>query len=128
MRLPLPLSILVLSLVACGAFPLFSNASLDGKWGWDMNRNPAGSSMNLSLATHGRSVTGSGQICGIGPRACSPGSVTVTGETLEGTFQFTLRGDSGFVATYTGQLVGQDELRGTWALTGQSNTVTFVRE
>jgi hypothetical protein len=46
--------------------------------------------------------------------------VTVNGQTAGVTFQLTLQGDSAFVATYTGQLVGQNELRGIWTVAGQS--------
>jgi len=128
MRDSLLVAVLLLSTTGCNTSPLSSNGSLAGAWGWDLNRNPSGSSINLSLATVGTTVTGTGEVCGIGPRACSPGSVTITGQRAGVAFQFTVRGDSGFLATYSGQVISQNELRGTWTQTGHSNTVVFHRE
>jgi len=100
--------------------------SLDGTWDWEFNRNPSGSSITLSLATAGTKVTGTGNICGVGP-ACSPGPVTIAGQHTLNTFELTIRDQSAFIATYSGQLVRSNELQGTWLHGSDSGTVTFHR-
>lgn len=126
MRLATLLWVLPLSAIACGSSSLYSSLSsdppLDGRWRWNLMPNPAGALKTLSLSTHGDGVSGTGQVCGAGPH-CFPGSVAVTGQTAGVTFQLTLQGDSAFVATYSGQLVGQNELRGIWTVAGQSANV-----
>ena len=123
--------IVLLSLVAClskeapGAPP---SGDLDGKWGWDQNGNPGGSSINITFVTAGPQVTGSGAICGIGPH-CNPGAVTITGDHTPtfGPFHLTVRGPGGFKATYSGQFVGPDRLQGSWTSASNSYTVTLNR-
>ena len=126
MRASLFLPLIFLAAVSCDHSSLLSPLSLDGTWEWQFNRNPSGSSMTLSLAAVGSKVIGSGGICGVGP-ACTPGSVTVTGQASGMSFQFTIQSDSGYVATYSGQLIGRDQLSGTWTQGGRSNTVIFYR-
>src|SRR5881396_2502694 len=84
--------------MACQSF-LSPGGNLAGTWEWEFNRNPSGSSITLSLATAGTSVTGTGSICGVGP-ACSPGSVTITGEHTVNAFRLTIRDQLAFMATY----------------------------
>jgi hypothetical protein len=120
--------VFVLAAVGCNSSRLYPADYLDGEWGWQLNANPGGSSINLSLATAGTKVTGSGRICGVGPRACSPGPVTITGEHAGVAFDLTIRGGSGFVVTYLGQLVGQNELQGTWTEATDSGPVIFYRK
>jgi hypothetical protein len=100
----------------------------DGKWGWEFNGNPAGSYTTFTLRTAGTIVSGTGGICGIGPN-CIPGPVTITGEHVPGFGPFTLRikGGAGYVATYAGQFVGNDQLRGTWTEGSHSGTVVLNR-
>ena len=106
---------------------LSPGGSLDGTWEWEFNRNPSGSSMTLSLATTGSTVTGAGTICGVGP-ACSPGSVTVTGQHIGNAFDLTIRDQTAFTATYSGQLVSSNQLRGTWLHGSDSGSVIFNRK
>jgi hypothetical protein len=120
--------VFVLAAVGCNSSRLFPGDSLDGAWGWQLNNNPGGSSINLSLVTAGTKVTGSGRICGVGPWACSPGPVTITGQHAGVAFHLTIQGGSGFVATYSGQLLGQNELEGTWTEASDSGTVIFYRK
>jgi len=111
--------------IACPS-SLSPRGNLDGMWEWEFNRNPSGSSITLSLATAGPTVTGTGTICGVGP-ACSPGSVTITGEHTGGAFQLTIRDQVAFTATYSGQVLSSNELRGTWLHGSDSGTVVFYR-
>ena len=120
-----PLVLLAL-IAACNSSGLFQNGGLDGTWDWQFNNNPSGSGITLSLVTAGPNVTGTGGICGVGPR-CSPGAVTITGRGAGNAFHLIIRGDSSFVATYSGQLVGQNELSGAWIHAADSNTVIFYR-
>jgi hypothetical protein len=57
-------------------------------------------------------------------------SLEVTGQQQPGaTFRLTLTFGSGAVAAYTGQLVGSDELDGTWSPVGQpSYRLVFYRQ
>jgi hypothetical protein len=105
---------------------LSARDSLDGTWEWEFNRNPSGSSITLSLATTGTKVTGTGNICGVGP-ACSPGPVTIAGQHTLNTFELTIRDQSAFIATYSGHLVRSNELQGTWLHGSDSGTVAFFR-
>ncbi len=101
---------------------------LDGHWGWQYNGNPGGSYVTLTLVTAGSSVTGTGSVCGIGP-SCTPGSVAITGSFVRpyGAFALTLTGAGGYEATYTGTVVGADQLQGTWTVGTQSGPSTFYR-
>ena len=126
MRVSLLASLVLLTTVGCG-HSLLSPGSLDGRWEWQFNRNPAGSSVSLSLTTAASAVSGTGTICGVGP-ACSPGAVTMTGQSSGMSVQLTIRDDSGFVATYAGLFIGPNELDGTWVEGTASNTVIFYRK
>ena len=126
MRVSLLASLVLLTTVGCG-HSLLSPGSLDGRWEWQFNRNPAGSSVSLSLTTAASAVSGTGTICGVGP-ACSPGAVTITGQSTGMSVQLTIRGDSGFVDTYAGLFMGPNELDGTWVEGTASNTVIFYRK
>ena len=127
MRGSLLASLVLLTTVGCGHSLLSPSSSLDGRWEWQFNRNPAGSSVTLSLTTARSAVSGTGTICGVGP-ACSPGAVTITGESTGTSVQLTIRGDSGFLATYEGHFVGPNELDGTWVEGTAFNTVIFYRK
>lgn len=123
--------LVLLTLMACLA-DTAPNAppvgDLDGKWGWDLNGNPGGSSLNATFVTSGSQVTGAGTICGIGPH-CTPGDVTITGNHVPGygDFDLTFAGPGGFTATYSGQFVGHDQLQGTWTRGGQTGALTLNR-
>ena len=126
MRVSPAAALLFAAAVGCRGSLLSPRSNLDGQWEWQFNRNPSGSSISFSLSTAGSLVTGSGNVCGVGP-LCSPGPVTVTGQCALASFQFTLRGSQGFLATYTGKLVGQNELTGVWTQGSDTNTVIFYR-
>ena len=127
MRASLFAPLLFLAVLSCDHTSLFSPAgTLDGTWEWQFNRNPSGSSITLSLTTTGTSIVGSGGICGVGP-ACAPGAVAITGQGSGLTFRLTIQGDAGYVATYSGQLIGRNELSGTWTQGNASNTIIFYR-
>ncbi len=119
----------LVSILACQSW-LSPGGNLDGTWEWEFNRNPSGSSITLSLATAGTSVTGTvtgtGNICGIGP-ACSPGPVTIAGKHTLNTFEITIHDQNAFMATYSGHVVHSNEIRGTWHQGSDSATVAFYR-
>ena len=94
---------------ACGA---------DGGWGWDGNRNPGGSNIEMVLAVAGDSVWGSGYGVGIGPFATRD-SLSVTGRRDPiGTLALTLAYRSGRRVSYSASLFCPDTLRGTAIETG----------
>lgn len=127
MRAALLVPLFLLSVVGCDQSGPAPVDTLDGAWQWQFNGNPSGSSIAFSLTTVGPTVTGAGTVCGIGP-ACLPGAVSVLGQCAGMSFTLTFRGSSGFVATYKGQLMSRDELRGTWTEATDSNTVIFFRK
>jgi hypothetical protein len=119
---------MLLTALSCGQSSLFSLAgTLDGTWEWQFNDNPSGSGMGFSLTAAGTNIVGSGAICGVGP-ACAPGAVAITGQASGISFRLTIKGDNGYVATYSGNLIGSDELSGTWTQGTASNTVIFYRK
>ena len=121
------LLVFLVALVCVSACQLFSPGSnLDGTWQWEYNRNPSGSSITLSLTTAGTKVTGTGSICGVGP-TCSPGPVTITGQQTLNTVDLTIRDQNAFMATYSGQLIHDNELKGTWRYGADSGSVVFFR-
>ena len=126
----LPIAAVVLSFGACVS-ATSPSADLNGRWGWEFNANPSGSGMTLSLTTAGNNVTGTGLSIGVGPRSAVD-SVTITGQRLQPlrsvTFRLALNFASGRVVTYSGQLVGQNELQGAWTEAAQSHAVIFYRE
>jgi hypothetical protein len=119
--------VFLVALVCVSACQLFSpGGNLDGTWRWEYNRNPSGSSITLSLTTAGTNVTGAGNICGVGP-ACSPGPVTITGQQTLNNFDLTIRDQNAFMATYSGQLIHGNELKGSWRHGADSGSVVFFR-
>jgi hypothetical protein len=111
--------------MACQSF-LSPRGNLNGTWEWEFNRNPSGSSITLSLATAGTAVVGTGTICGVGP-ACSPGPVTIAGQHTGDAFELTIRDQVAVIATYSGQMLSSNELRGTWHHGSDSANVVFYR-
>ena len=101
---------------------------LEGAWGWTGNGNPGGSWLTITLSTAGSVVTGTGVICGIGPH-CNPGPVTITGLHIPefGPFTLIIKGGGSYGATYAGQFVGFNELRGTWTEGSQSYPLIVSR-
>src|SRR5256885_1492050 len=81
MRVSLLASLVLLTTVGCG-HSLLSPGSLDGRWEWQFNRNPAGSSVSLSLTTAASAVSGTGTICGVGPETADA-AVVKESDTLE---------------------------------------------
>jgi len=121
MRLTIVAALGLCGLAGCES-ALSPSGSLAGKWGWELNGNPSGSYVTLTLESAGSVVSGTGGVCGIGPD-CVPGAVTVAGSAVPGLgrFDLTITGGGGFVATYAGSVVGTDQLRGTWTQGSQSN-------
>ena len=126
MRLVPLVGLIPLTVLGCSRSILSPAGDLTGQWEWQFNRNPSGSGITFSLATAASQVTGSGDVCGVGP-ACAPGPVTITGHSAPINFQLTIRGDQGFVATYSGHVLGRNQLVGTWTQGTDSNTVVFYR-
>jgi hypothetical protein len=119
-------SIPLLLAAGCSQPTLPFLGTLAGQWEWQFNANPAGSRISLSLSTDGADVSGTGTVCGVGPN-CAPGAVTITGQSDIRSFHLTIRAVSGFVATYEGQFVGPNELKGTWAEGTDSGSSIFYR-
>ena len=126
MRVSPFIPLVLLAAVGCSRSALSPLGNLDGTWEWQLNRNPSGSSITLSLTTSSTMVSGAGTVCGVGP-ACSPGAVTITGQSVGTVFQLTIQGGSGFVATYRGRMTGRNEMNGVWTEANDSNTVILDR-
>ncbi len=132
----LPSSIVLLSVAACtgSTAGLASRTSLlDGNWR-TAPALPSGSGIDLSLATNGSIVTGTGHQYVL---QYLKYSFTITGrQGSDGTtFSLTLTSDSGAVVTHSGHVVGSDELRMEWeqapcpTATGcRPGSLTLVRE
>ena len=110
-----------LGVSACGN----SIDDLAGNWG--TAPIPSGGGIEMRLSSADSHVSGTGQVCGVGPR-CSPGAVTITGNPGSAGFYLAFHGDSGFAATFSGHLISQTELRGTWIDPTESYTISFYRE
>jgi hypothetical protein len=102
---------------------------LTGSWQWEYNQNPSGSSMTLFLREASGTVTGTGSLLGVGPRAV-PDTVTISGSRLGTSFGLHLTSPSGTSIAYAGQVVGNHELRGTWILAPATtgSAVIFYRQ
>lgn len=112
MRLPfLAFSFALLSIAACSASTAGPTSRLDGRWQtWP---NVPGGSTDLSLSTVGPAVRGTGHEYG-GPSLQYV--FTIAGQqSSDGTFRLSLAADSGRVFTYSGRIVGSDELEGEWS-------------
>ncbi|HEY3114228.1 MAG TPA: hypothetical protein VGJ62_11125 [Gemmatimonadaceae bacterium] len=122
-------SLLLISLASLGlsACSLRTAPSAPLAGAWRTAPIPSGSGIDLSLATSGDIVSGTGHQYNLQYLA---DSLEVTGRQQPGaTFRLTLTFGSGTVATYTGQLVGSDELDGTWSPMGQSSyRLVFYRQ
>lgn len=120
--------LVLLSIASCYSYTAPpSTGDLDGNWTWFCGC-PSGAEIDFSLTTSGRNVTGTGDICGVGPN-CNPGPVTVKGEHVPGfgAFRLAFLNAGSLVATYSGQFVGQSQLEGTWTEATGSSIITFNR-
>ena len=104
------------------------NCPLDGSWAWELNRNPSGSSLDLTLATAGSTVAGTGIAFGIGPTAAAD-SIAVSGNYAPSTesLDLTLSYRSGRVVTYSANLSCPDRLQGTASSGGSPYALVFYR-
>ena len=131
MRLRFLLSAIVLvSVGACsGSLARLAgpNGALQGSWQtWPLV--PSGSGVNMSLATTGSNVVGTGRASAL---QYDLGPLTVTGQQeIDGAFRLTVRYDeSGATATYAGRMAGANELDGEWSGAGHASyQVTFRRQ
>lgn len=86
---------------------------------WRTAPIPSGSGIDFSLAISGEIVSGTGYQYNLQFLA---DSLEVTGVQQPGaTFALTLTFGKGTVATYAGQMVGSNQLDGTWSPRGQSS-------
>jgi len=113
------------ALTSCG-----EPCSLAGSWGWTLNANPSGSSLNMHLTYTRLGITGTaiaGPIGGV-PRA--PDSATVSGVYQRGSpaFVLTFNYRSGTVVTYAGDIACPNMLQGTATSGGQSYPLAFNRQ
>ena len=115
-----------------GSLPLQTACSpapdLTGTWGWEYNENPAGSSSTMFLREASGAVTGTGFDRGVGPLAVTD-TLAITGSRLGTSFGLHLTSHGGRSISYAGQLLGRDELQGTWieAPDTAGATVVFYR-
>ena len=116
--------LICIGLAACGS-PTGSTSLLAGSW--RTVAIPSGSGIDLSLTTSGPQVVGTGHEYTLQYLA---DTLTVQGrQTVHGGFRFDVTFGSGASATYTGQLVGQDQLDGTWTDAGHSPySLSFYRQ
>src|SRR5437660_8618221 len=104
-----------IGLAACGA-PTGSSSLLAGSW--RTVAIPSGCGIDLSLMTTGNQVVGTGHEYALLYLA---DTLTVRGsQKIDGTFRLDLTFGSGASATYSGRLVGQHQLDGTWTDAGHS--------
>ncbi len=113
--------IALLAVAACSG----PTAGLNGTW--RTLPVPSGGYTALSLTAAGRQVTGTGQQYGLMGR---PGAaLVIAGQQSRGTFSLIVKPDSGPVATYSGNIVGGDELDGTWTVAGKPpQPLRFLRQ
>ncbi len=131
MRFPfLLLPIALLSVAACsGSLARLAGPTgrLQGTWQtWPLV--PSGSGVDMSLATTGSNVVGTGRASAL---QYDLGPLTITGQQeVDGAFRLTVRYDeSGATATYSGRIVGANELDGEWAGAGHASyALTFKRQ
>ena len=104
------------------------DCALDGTWAWEWNRNPGGSSIDLSLTTAGGTTSGAGVAYGIGPTSTAD-SIAISGAYApgSGTFDLTLSYRSGRVVTYAGVLACPNKLVGTATSGGSPYALVFYR-
>ena len=123
--MPRALALVVwLGLAACTS-PTGSSSPLAGSW--RTAPLPSGSGIDLSLTTTGQEVAGTGHQYNLQYLA---DTLAILGrEQAGGAFRLTITFGSGATATYSGTLVGRDQLDGTWTDAGQSpHSLSFYRQ
>ena len=114
----------VAGLVACS--PLSGpTPSLAGAW--RTAPIPSGSGIDLALTSSGPAVSGTGHQYSL---QYLIGGFTVQGrQEIDGTVRLTVTFDNGSRASYVGQLVGTNQLVGTWSAAGpEAVATTFYRQ
>jgi len=125
MRLiPYVAPVICIGLAACTS-PTGSSSPLAGSW--RTAALPSGSGIDLSLATDGQLVTGTGHKYNLQFLA---DTLSVLGrEQAGGAFRLTITFGSGATATYSGRLAGRDQVNGTWTDAGQGQrSLIFYRQ
>lgn len=128
MRLSAVLQALVLLLLtACDSTS--PSCGLAGNWAWQLNGNPSGSDLNLTLGTANYSVTGTGLAHGIGPMH-TPDTIAIAGHVVPNsvTFDLALSYSSGRMVSYAGVLLCPDTLDVTATEGASSYAIVFVRQ
>ena len=117
----------LLTLAACDSNS--PSCDLAGSWAWELNQNPAGSDLHLTLSTVGDSVTGLGLAHGIGPTR-TPDSISIAGHVASHSpaFDLTLDYYSGRAVTYGGTRVCPGTLDVTSTEGASTFAIVFVRE
>ena len=121
MRLPILLATAVLlTATAC------ESATLSGTWG--AQTNTGGGYTVLYLGVAGSSVDGSAFTREVAP-LFTHDTLSISGVYRATAFNLTLMDRTGLLIRYVGDMVGQNELRGTWAIPPDSGvTAVFYRE
>ncbi len=117
-------SLTVAGLVACTQVS-GPTSSLAGAW--RTAPIPSGSGIDLALTSSGPAVSGTGHQYSL---QYLIGAFTVQGrQEIDGTVRFTLTFENGSRASYVGQLVGTNQLVGTWSAAGRDAVATtFYRQ
>ncbi len=122
-----PLLVIALAVLGTAACDTTTGPSSPLAGEWRTLPIPSGGAIDFSLTTAGARVTGLGQSYGLMGRLDD--SLTVTGQLHVGAaFSLTLTFGSGAIVTYTGQMVGADQLDGTWTSGQTSTRLAFLRQ
>jgi hypothetical protein len=117
-------SLTVAGLVACSQVS-GPTSSLAGAW--RTAPIPSGSGIDLTLTSSGPAVSGTGHQYRL---QYLIGAFTVQGrQEIDGTVRLTVTFENGSRASYVGQLVGTNQLVGTWSAAGpDAVATTFYRQ
>ena len=101
-------SALVLAVVANGCSDFISPQSIVGMW--EMDKSPAGNSLQISLTLNGSAVSGQGSWCG---EALGCGSTTTTGTATGDKIHLVTTFDNGRIESFDGTLTSTNSLSGS---------------
>lgn len=101
-------SALVLAVVANGCSDSISPQSIVGMW--EMDKSPAGNSLQISLTLNGSAVSGQGSWCG---EALGCGSTTTTGTATGDKIHLVTTFDNGRIESFDGTLTSTNSLSGS---------------
>jgi hypothetical protein len=101
-------SVFLLAVAGIGCSDSIGPQSIVGLW--DENNSPAGSSLSLSLALNGSTVSGRGSWCG---EALGCGSTSTTGTAMGDKIHLVTTFDNGRIESFDGTLTSTNTLAGS---------------